>query len=67
MASQTQRANILQIALPAAFGHRHNVIRIPQALPRPRLQPPMFQQRLPARAPRITQTPGLGKRVYSTP
>jgi len=30
MAKQTERAQVLQIALPAPFGYRHNMIRIPE-------------------------------------
>ena len=64
MAPQTQRANILQVALPATLGHRHNVIRIPQASPRPSPQSPVLQQFRSPRSSRMPQLPFRRRRIY---
>jgi hypothetical protein len=66
MAPQTQGTDVIEIALPAALGHRHNMIRIPKALPRARLQPPMLKERFLVHAPRISQPPRLSKRIDVT-
>ena len=65
MTPQAQRADVLQIALPAALRYRHNVVRIPKALAGPGLQSPMLQQRLPAGSPRVTQPSRLDQRVHA--
>jgi hypothetical protein len=40
MAEQAEGPHVFEIALAAAFGNRHRVIRIPQRTALPRLQPP---------------------------
>jgi hypothetical protein len=65
VASQAQGADILEVALSATLGHRHNVIRIPQAFAGSRLQPPMLHQRLSVRATRISQSPRFRRRIHA--
>ena len=44
MATQAERADVIQVALPAAFRHRQNVIGIPQTLANARVQSPVSHQ-----------------------
>jgi hypothetical protein len=44
MATQAQGADVIQVALPAAFRHRQNVIGIPQTLAHARVQSPVAHQ-----------------------
>jgi len=44
MATQAERADVIQVALPAAFRHRQNVIGIPQTLAHPRVESPVAHQ-----------------------
>jgi hypothetical protein len=45
MATQAKGTNIIQVALPAPFGYRQNVIRIPQTLAHPGGESPMPHER----------------------
>jgi len=44
MASQAERADVIQVALPATLRYRQNVIRVPKALAGPRDESPMPHQ-----------------------
>jgi hypothetical protein len=44
MTLQTQRADILEIALAAALHYRHDMIGVPKTFPPTRLQTPLPQQ-----------------------
>jgi hypothetical protein len=44
MADQAQRAKILEVALAAAFDHRHNMICVPQRLPRDSFETPLREK-----------------------
>ena len=44
MATQAQGADVIQVALPAAFRHRQNVIGIPQTLAHASVQSPVSHQ-----------------------
>jgi hypothetical protein len=53
MATQAKGADVIQVALPAAFRHRQNVIGIPKTLAHPRVQSPVAHQggaRIPTRS-----------------
>jgi hypothetical protein len=65
MASQTERPQVSQVAFAAAFGHRHNVIRIPETLPRNPFQTPVRQQLHPLRSTRTFQIAVRRLSVYA--
>ena len=44
MATQAERADVVQVALPAALRYRQNVIRVPKALAGPGDESPMPHQ-----------------------
>ena len=44
MATQAERADVIQVAFPSAFRHRQNVIGIPQALAHSRVESPVPHQ-----------------------
>jgi hypothetical protein len=44
MATQAERADVIQVALPAPLRYRQNVIRVPKALAGPRVESPMPHQ-----------------------
>jgi hypothetical protein len=67
VAVHAKRAQVIQVALAAAFYHRHNVIRIPQALTIEPRQTPESQQPLPPRASRFAQQPVRLQCVDRTP
>lgn len=55
MASQTERADILEIALAAAFGDGHDVVRIPETSSHALSESPVLQQKLPILTSRKTK------------
>ena len=65
MASETQRAQILQIALPAALRDGDDVVGIPQSLASHPLQPPPLQQPLPVSPAGALQVEVRGAAVHS--
>jgi hypothetical protein len=65
VASQAEGADILEIALPATFGNRHDMVGIPKAPPHTRSDSPVPQQRLPIRTPRNAELARSGNRIHS--
>ena len=63
MATQAEGADVVQVALPAAFRHRQNVIGIPQTLAHPRVESPMAHQGRPCVAASSLQLAMLFDRV----
>lgn len=65
MTPQTQCTDVLEIALAAALGHRHNMVRIPQGPACARLQSPVLQQLRPPCTARRPQPSRFRHRIYT--
>ena len=64
MAAQAQGPKILEVALPAAFGHGKNVIGIPKSFTSQPFQAPVREQPEPMRSPGASQAGVGGAGVY---
>jgi len=65
VALQAKRPHIREVALPSAFGNRHDVVRIPKRFPAPFAQFPRFQKLASSRIVELAQIAPHGYGVDS--
>lgn len=63
---EAKRADVIQIAFSTAFCYRQDMVRIPQTLADPRVQPPVLQEGQAGSAPRALYSDVFPDRIQPT-